>query len=181
MIVEPHTYYAICAVIFLAGTVPLMHLVRSGRVDKWWYMIVFFFLFVVFIQLTPMVYTVEDCGLYKKGFLLLPKDDLKPGENSYVVNQSQKTLFITSVGYGEVDYKLSLLGEEDVYLQPGEFIRLPFVQLDFVFETPPERLQVEGKGAIRYHLSCSHPDSDIEEEEMETEMDNAEEAVPEQE
>ena len=132
MIIEAHTYYALCAVIFLLGTIPLVHVVYKKQVDKWWYTLVFFFLFVLFIQSTPVVYTIEGCGFYKKGRLIFPKGDLWFGENAYVVNESTSMLFLESVGYGEVDYSESLLGEEEIILEAGEFMRLPLRELDYV-------------------------------------------------
>ena len=155
MIISIHTYYIICAVFALICAIPALYtrfVKKKGNDKDWTYLLVV--LLVPLNWYTPAIFTVTSCEEYTKEVLLFPTSEYSLGEHAYVVNQTEHSLYLEYIVYGNV--RSDKVGD-DVIIAPGTTHQHPRVTIEYVLEEAPESVQTKSDGAINCRLSCDLP------------------------
>ncbi len=109
----------------------------------------------------PVVYTITQCGSFKKEVMVLPKTVstimLSYGNHCYINNLSGKDLVLQSIAYGSVtDTNFSTI------IPPAACKQVPAHSLNYLFKKPPSSITINSSqsGAMKYWLDCADGNTD---------------------
>lgn len=152
MIISNTLFYVICGVIAVLILIPSIKKKFVSGSDSFHWSVVFLAVLIPLFLFTPNIYTVTDCDNYTKEVLLLPKDDYQMGKHSYIVNNSDKGLYLAYIVYGTAS-----TNNDDIIIVPGasEECQEP---IDYVLEEAPLSISIDRKskikGEVKSELSC---------------------------
>jgi hypothetical protein len=156
MIVSQTAYYVILLILALAFSCkPLYARFIKGQGNKYDAMYLLIVLLVPVNVQTPKIINVTDCGVYTKEVVLFPAEkngvEMSYGKNTYIFNNTGGVLFLEYHFYGNIDPKED---EEDAMILANSSLKINRVGIDYIFETPPDKISTKAKGVTRTSLIC---------------------------
>lgn len=106
----------------------------------------------------PNVYIVDECGSVTEKYMVLPTTTpngvpMRYGSHCYLINNSESSLWVSTVFYGNKNEKNS--AEETIaeLIAPETDIELDIISLDYFFEEP-RSVKSRQKDFLKYMVTC---------------------------
>ena len=151
MIISINTYLIFCGAFALLCFLPALYtrfVKKQGNKMDWTYMMVI--LLVPINWYTPGILTITSCEEYTKEVLLFPKSEYSLGKHSYIVNETNESLYLDFIVYGKVDKDIP----KNAIINAGATYKAPIVSVGYVLTNPPERVRTKSSGSVVSVLSC---------------------------
>ena len=123
-------------------------------------------------QKFPFVYTITDCGEYKKEVLIAPTTKngtrLTLGKKAWINNESDYYLYVEAIVYG-----YSGKNPSNQEIEPQSCVQAKAYKIAYIFEEPPRSIRTKSTSEVRYWLDCQYEyyDDDFEDYEDYEEYD----------